>query len=90
MSGVGLQAELEAAEARVAQIKRALTAAPCSEVGHRWRFMGGRNVGCEDMGKDCSCSVSVHECEVCGDCDYGDNPEHAEVLARCREYGCGN
>jgi hypothetical protein len=85
-----LQRELEIAEGRVERLKRALAAAPCSEVGHRWEFRGGCNVGCEEMDKDCSCSVSVHECSVCGDCDYGQNPEREEVLKRCAETGCGN
>lgn len=85
-----LHEQLLEAEARVALIKRSLAAAPCIEVGHRWKFLGGRNVGCEEMGKDCSCSTSVHECEACGDCDYGDTPEQAEVIARCKEFGCGN
>jgi hypothetical protein len=35
------------------------------------------------MDRDCSCSVPVHECAVCGDCDYGDNPEADQTVRRC-------
>ncbi len=50
--------------------------------GHRMVFMGGCNCGCH---KDASCSVPVHECEVCGDSDYGDNDEAKETIRRCAE-----
>lgn len=52
---------------------------PCRILGHRWVFAGGRNCGC---GRD-ACSVPVHECEACGDCDYGDNAEADETRERC-------
>lgn len=52
----------------------------CIKNGHTWRFKGGANAGCCDH---CDCSVSVHECIVCGDCDYGENDEKADVLANC-------
>ncbi|MGY0790893.1 hypothetical protein ACW7BJ_16125 [Azospirillum argentinense] len=29
--------------------------------------------------------MPVHRCEACGDCDYGDNTEAAEVQADCAE-----
>lgn len=58
---------------------------PCAMLGHKWVHIGGGGCGCgcEDGG----CSVPVHECEVCGDCDYGDNAEADEIRARCRERG---
>lgn len=53
----------------------------CYSGNHDWRFMGGRNAGCR--GGDCGCSVPVHECAKCGDCDYGDNAEADEVRQHC-------
>lgn len=55
---------------------------PC-ERGHSWSEIGGRNCGCNT---DAQCSVPVHECEVCGDCDYGENAQAADVLARCEGH----
>lgn len=60
----------------------------CSVLGHRWRHMGGRNCGCENLDADGErwtgrCSVPVYECEACGDCDYGDNAEARERIADC-------
>lgn len=48
---------------------------------HDWRSTGGCNAGC---GPDCYCSVPVHECAGCGDCDYGDNEEARDIRADCR------
>ncbi len=53
---------------------------PCSVLGHKWVLSGGANCGCPDGG----CSIPVHECEVCGDCDYGDNLSAVRVRADCR------
>lgn len=53
---------------------------PCHILGHRWHFVGCTNCGCH---KDAACSVPVHECVGCGDCDYGDNTEADETRARC-------
>lgn len=50
------------------------------QVQHDWRSRGGANAGCS---KDCFCSVPVHECGACGDCDYGDNEEARAVVAEC-------
>lgn len=72
--------QLEAAQAEVERIKRQIAGAPCVEVGHRWKHIGGCNAGCDP---DCYCSIPVHKCEVCGQCDYGDNAEAREVLAEC-------
>ncbi|MCL8382117.1 hypothetical protein [Xanthobacter aminoxidans] len=74
-----LHEQLEEAEARVAYLKRRIATAPCAEVGHRWKHIGGKNCGCENG----SCSVPVHECTVCGDCDYGENAEAEETRAEC-------
>lgn len=52
---------------------------PCSVLGHKWKSDGGRWCGCCDGG----CSVPVHECEACGDCDYGDNEDADDVRAEC-------
>ena len=53
---------------------------PCAVLGHKWGFSGGANCGCPVGG---SCSIPVHECEACGDCDYGDNAAAREVRANC-------
>lgn len=52
----------------------------CQDGKHDWRFRGGCNAGCCD---DCACSVPVHECAGCGDCDYGQNEEADEIRAGC-------
>jgi hypothetical protein len=55
------------------------------ERGHDWHSLGGCNAGCHD---DCSCSVPVHLCRRCGDCDYGDNEDAEQVRQECAEkYG---
>ncbi len=55
---------------------------PCDR-GHTWRPIGGRNCGCYP---DAQCSLPVSMCEICGDCDYGENPEAVEKLAACEEH----
>lgn len=52
----------------------------CAREGHDWQSYGGRNAGCC---ADCCCSVPVHECARCGDCDYGDNAEARAKLESC-------
>lgn len=79
----GLIDRLEAARAEVSRLEREAAAATCAEVGHRWKHIGGSNASCERS--DCGCSVPVHECEVCKDCDYGDNAEAKEVRRSCTE-----
>jgi hypothetical protein len=54
---------------------------PCTILGHLWVSTGGRNCCCDDG----ACSVPVHECSACGDCDYGDNEEADAVRAACAE-----
>lgn len=72
--------EIAATEAKLHQLRQQAATATCSEVGHRWVFIGGRNAGC---GPGCDCSIPVHRCEACGDYDYGDNEEAREKLADC-------
>lgn len=72
-------ARLEAAQAEVARLQREVAQAHCGEVGHDWRFLGGKPCGCDDGW----CSIPVYECSKCGDCDYGDNDEADEVRSRC-------
>ena len=71
---------------------RARGVAECQAQGHHlWKFVGGCNAGCE-LGEDCYCSVPVHECKRCGDCDYGDNREAMEHRAKCyhERKACSN
>lgn len=77
---MGIAEELAEARANVARLEREVSQATCREVGHRWKHMGGRNCGCHD---GASCSVPVHECTVCGDCDYGENRWSDETRAEC-------
>ena len=80
-----LVARLEAARNEVARLERAIAGAPCSEVGHRWKSLGGCNCGCHE---DACCSVPVLECEVCGDCDYGENEWATKQRKECEaRYG---
>lgn len=72
--------EIAEAETRLEGLRRQAKAAPCAEVGHRWQHLGGKSAGCCD---DCRCSIPVYVCEVCGDCDYGDNDKALETLATC-------
>lgn len=55
---------------------------PCNVLGHVWIFHGGANCGCHARA---DCSVSVHVCEACGDCDYGDNEDADKQRAMCKE-----
>lgn len=57
----------------------------CAAFGHAWRHLGGKACDCEfDDGVGC-CSVPVHECATCGDCDYGDNEWAAKTREECKE-----
>jgi hypothetical protein len=71
--------EIEEARARLAALEHRALSATCAELGHKWKSTGGANCGCEGG----SCSVPVNTCERCGDCDYGDNDEARDVIARC-------
>lgn len=79
--------KLSSLESEAAAVRRQIAQGPCIQYGHSWKMLGGRNVSCS---RDCQCSVSVNICEKCGDCDYGENDELAEVRARCEETGHGN
>lgn len=86
-----LQRHIDEAEAQVAALKRQIAAAPCAEVGHQWKHVGGCWCGCDDGG----CSVPVHECTACGDYDYGENAEAERTRAECgerraEEEGCAH
>jgi hypothetical protein len=88
MTEVGLTAQIAEAEAHLAELRRrAAAATTCAELGCDMQFMGGCSVGCCD---ECSCSTSVHVCSRCGDSDYGDPVEAAEVRAQCEMTGSGN
>ena len=82
MSTIG--EEIAETEAKLASLNRQAERLPkarqCAELGHVWRHIGGCNAGCGD---DCACSVPVHECARCGDCDYGDNAEAEAERAEC-------
>lgn len=56
---------------------------PCHILGHKWKHIGGRNACCDRGADTCVCSVPVHDCEICGDCDYGDNDEANEIRSAC-------
>lgn len=58
----------------------------CAASGHRWTFTGGRSCCCAKVGAGKSgCSLPVHVCDVCKECDYGDNDESKRIVDRC--YG---
>ncbi len=59
-------------------VKRDILFLNCQD-GHGWVFAGSRPCGCKGGG----CSVPVHQCSRCGDCDYGDNEEAREIVAEC-------
>jgi len=78
-----LAERLQAAKDEVARLERLAGAATCREMGaHDWKFEGGCNAGCDEH---CGCSVDVHVCKRCGDCDYGDTPEADEIRRKCAE-----
>jgi hypothetical protein len=77
-----LTSKLAAAQAEVARLQREIAQGPCREYGHTWKSIGGANAGCCD---DCHCSVPVHVCEKCGDCDYGENDDAKAIRIECAE-----
>lgn len=76
--------ELADAEAALVAAKRRVAAAHCGEVGHTWKHIGGRNANCTECAAFCSCSIPVHECTKCGDCDYGENAEAWSTMIYCQ------
>lgn len=78
----GLAQQLDEARAVVARLERAAAAATCAELGrHDMQSTGGANCGCEGG----CCSVPVHQCTRCGECDYGENEEARDVRRACAE-----
>ena len=78
---------LREAKATVEQLERevaAAGAAVCVALGHDWQHSGGANAGCDAW---CACSIPVHVCARCGDCDYGDNDDAREDMAKCLRHG---
>lgn len=76
--------QLAETEALAERLRRQIAAASCAEVGHRWKYIGGRNCGCVFPDNvSGSCSIPVFECENCKDCDYGDNAEARDYIAAC-------
>lgn len=78
-----LSEQLAEARAHLARLEQSARSATCQQLGaHDWKLLGGKNAGCGRHA--CGCSVHVYECTRCGDCDYGDNAEAAEIIAECR------
>ncbi|KAB2858531.1 MAG: hypothetical protein F9K41_00520 [Sphingopyxis terrae] len=82
-----LHQQLADAEALAERLRRQIAAGPCAETGHDWQSDGGCNAMC-DLGDHCTCSVPVHDCAKCGDCDYGENPEADRIREACRGHAC--
>lgn len=76
-----LAEQIADAKAHLARLQQQATSATCSDLGHDWHSLGGASAGCC---LECSCSVPVHTCRRCGDCDYGDNLEASSIRDRCR------
>lgn len=76
-----LAKRLDEARAEVERLERLAGGATCREMGrHDWKSIGGCNAGCDEL---CSCSVPVHQCKRCGDCDYGENAWAEQTRADC-------
>jgi hypothetical protein len=65
----------------------------CAVLGHRWKSIGGRPCPFREDGDDdsgCGHSQAVHECESCGDIDYGENPgEPGYDWCAKENFNCG-
>lgn len=72
--------QIDEARAALERLERQAQSATCADLGHDWRCLGGANCGCHEHA---CCSVPVHECARCKDCDYGDNREAREIRDRC-------
>ena len=83
MTDQTLRDQLAEVEARAEALRRRIASESCATAGHNWRHVGGKNAGCE---RDCGCSIPVHQCTVCGDCDYGDNAWAVETRDECRRF----
>ena len=73
---------IEAARAELVRLERIAATATCRELGCDMVSIGGCNCGCNEWS---CCSVPVHQCARCGDCDYGDNTEATKIKRVCRE-----
>ena len=77
-----LTEQLQDAETMVVNLRQRIAATTsCRDLGHDWKHIGGCNAGCDDP--DCCCSIPVHTCSRCEDCDYGQNSEADHVIAQC-------
>lgn len=76
-----LRAQLAETLEHAETLRRRIAAATCAEAGCDMRHIGGSNACCDS--DCCSCSVPVHECVNCGDCDYGENDEADRIRADC-------
>ena len=68
--------------------KRDMLFVNCQDGSHRWRHTGARACCCELIDEDTAlvsgeCSIPVYRCADCGDYDYGENAEAAQVKADC-------
>jgi hypothetical protein len=80
---MNLADRIRAAQAEVEHLQRLAAGATCTEMGeHDMQSIGGCNAGC---GANCACSVPVHTCTRCGDCDYGENDDAREIRRQCQE-----
>lgn len=79
---MNLAEQIAEKKAELALLEQRVEYANCVDLGHKWKFVGGCNAGCD---KDCSCSVSVHQCRRCGISDYGANDEADEIRRHCAE-----
>jgi hypothetical protein len=82
-----LREQLADTEAAAETLRQRIAAEEsCGIRSHRWEFTGGCNAaaaGCTE--EACGCSVPVHTCTDCGDCDYGDTEEGRSIVAECLE-----
>lgn len=83
--------KIEAARYELARLEREAAHATCADLGCNMESTGGCNCGCvvdhDDEGNEVigQCSVPVNICTRCGDCDYGDSAEAAEIRWRCAD-----
>lgn len=81
---MSLSDQLEAARAHVAHLERIAATATCRELGCDMKSIGGCCASCDGEHGLCSCSVPVHTCTRCGDCDYGENEQAEQIRADCK------
>lgn len=60
----------------------------CAVLGHLWKSIGGRACPFHEHG--CGNSQAVHECESCGDIDYGErHGEPGYDWCAKQQFDCG-